>query len=163
MPILSSIALGVTIAARLPKVVNDYRALFSLIKRCSSKFSNKVTMVIDEFDGQGKNEIYEAAEIYLCNNLSTKNRKIKASKTEKEKNSIKVTLEHNERVKHVYDGHKFKWTWQEFKCFDHPKDINSVFRSEVKSFKLKFKKKHKDYVLETYLPYIMKEAKYLKG
>ncbi|KAK4366307.1 hypothetical protein RND71_014187 [Anisodus tanguticus] len=158
---ISSVAATVLL---VHKVINDYRVLFSVIKKTSSKFSKKVTMVIDECDGdQVKNEIYEAAEIYLSNKLmSTKNRKLKVSKQEKENNLIKVTMEHNEKVKDVYDGYKFKWVWLEFKCFDNPKDMDSLLRSEVKCFQLTFHKKHKNLALDYYLPYIIKEAKFLK-
>ncbi|KAF3617612.1 hypothetical protein FXO37_34563 [Capsicum annuum] len=149
----------VTIVTRLPKAVDKSIVFFYVVKKF---FSNKVSMMIDEFEGLVKNEMYEAAEIYLGNKLLfSKNRKIKVSKKE-EKNSIKVTLEHNEKLKDVYYGHKFKWIWQEFKCSDHPKDNNSIQRSEVKSFKLTFRKKDKKFVVESYLPFIMKEAKYLK-
>ncbi|PHT36663.1 hypothetical protein CQW23_24363 [Capsicum baccatum] len=154
--ILIVIGLVVTVIVRLPNTVNGYRNLVSEVKKICSR---KVTVVIDEFDGQEKNEIYEAAVIYLGNNLSSKNRKIKASKTDK---NFKVKLEHNEKVKDVYDGHKFKWVWLEFKCFDHPKNLNSIQKSEMKSFKLTFKKKHYRFVLDYYLPYIIEEAKLLK-
>ncbi|KAG5614245.1 hypothetical protein H5410_014069 [Solanum commersonii] len=64
-----------------------------------------------------------------------------------EKNSIKVALEHNEEVKYIYDGHKFKWI---------------SLQSEVKSFNLTFRAKDYDFVLDTYLPHILNDAKYQK-
>ncbi|KAH0701662.1 hypothetical protein KY285_015940 [Solanum tuberosum] len=146
MEILNSIATVITIATGLvvfAKTINDNRNLFSELKKM---FSNKVTMVIDEFD-----ELYEAVEIYLSNNMSPKKCKIKVSTTEtgkeKENNPIKVTLEHNEKVTDFYDDHKFKWVW---------------LQSEVKSFNLIFRKEDYEYVLDTYLPHIRKEVKYQK-
>ncbi|KAH0685380.1 hypothetical protein KY290_016656 [Solanum tuberosum] len=144
MEILQSMAAVVTIATGVvvyAKLINGNRNLFSELKK---KFSNKVTMVIDEFD-----EIYEAVEIYLSNNMSPKKCKIKVSTTEtgkekeneNENNPIKVTLEHNEKVTDFYDDHKFKWVW---------------LQSEVKSFNLIFRKEDYEYVLDTYLPHIRK-------
>ncbi|KAL3372790.1 hypothetical protein AABB24_005029 [Solanum stoloniferum] len=147
MEILSSIVIVITIVnglVVLVKTIDENRALFSELKKF---MSNKVTLVIYEFNGDVKDELYEAVEIYLSNNLSPKNGKIKASKTEKEKNSIKVALEHNKEVKYIYDGHKFKWI---------------SLQSEVKSFNLTFRAKDYDFVLDTYMPHILKEAKYQK-
>ncbi|XP_075086357.1 protein HYPER-SENSITIVITY-RELATED 4-like [Nicotiana tabacum] len=148
-------------AMLLPKAVHESRLLFSILKEKFDEFSNKVTMVIDEFDGQINNEIYEAVEIYLGNRLSGQKCRLKVSKTEEKKN-FKVTLEHNEKVKDFYDGNKFKWVWLEFKCFDNPRDMNSILRSEGKCFKLTFHKKYMDLALHSYLPHIMKEAKVLR-
>uniref|UniRef100_M1C227 ATP binding protein n=1 Tax=Solanum tuberosum TaxID=4113 RepID=M1C227_SOLTU len=142
MEILQSMAAVVTIATGVvvyAKLINGNRNLFSELKK---KFSNKVTMVIDEFD-----EIYEAVEIYLTKNMSPKKCKIKVSTTEtgeekeNENNPIKIILEHNEKVTDFYDDHKFKWVW---------------LQSEVKSFNLIFRKEDYEYVLDTYLSHIRK-------
>ncbi|KAG5614258.1 hypothetical protein H5410_014082 [Solanum commersonii] len=166
MTFLSAITTTITIIGGilgLLATINDNPALFSKFMKF---FSNKVTLVIDEYtledDERVKNEVYKAVEIYLCNKLSPQKCKVKASKTEKEKNSFKVTLEHNEKVKDVYNGHKFKWIWLEFKCLHHPDNLNSIHRSEMKSFNLIYRKKDYQYVFDTYLPHILNEAKYQK-
>uniref|UniRef100_M1C283 ATP binding protein n=1 Tax=Solanum tuberosum TaxID=4113 RepID=M1C283_SOLTU len=168
MTFLNSITTTITIIGGILGLlasINNNRALFSKLKKF---FSNKVTWVIDEYiilehDEKVKNEVYEAVEIYLCNNLSPQKCKVKVSKTEKEKkNSFKVTLEHNEKVKDVYNGHKFKWIWLEFKCLHHPDNLNSIHRSEMKSFNLIYREKDYQYVFDTYLPHILNEAKYQK-
>ncbi|WMV18104.1 hypothetical protein MTR67_011489 [Solanum verrucosum] len=143
MTFLNSIATTITIIGGILSLVisiNNNRALFSKLKKF---LSNKVTLVIDEYTLKDN-----AVEIYLCNNLSPQKCKVKASKTEKDqKNSFKVTLEHNEKVKDVFNGHKFKWIWLE---------------SEMKSFNLIYRKKDYQYVFDTYLPHILNEAKYQK-
>uniref|UniRef100_A0A3Q7FII3 AAA-type ATPase N-terminal domain-containing protein n=1 Tax=Solanum lycopersicum TaxID=4081 RepID=A0A3Q7FII3_SOLLC len=109
MEILNSIILVITIVnglVVLVKTIDENRALFSKLKKF---LSNKVTLVIYEVNGHVKDELYKAVEIYLSNNLPSNNGKINASKTEKEKNSIKLALEHNKEVEYIYDGHKFKW------------------------------------------------------
>ncbi|KAL3372792.1 hypothetical protein AABB24_005031, partial [Solanum stoloniferum] len=167
MTFLNSIATTITIIGGILSLVisiNNNRALFSKLKKF---LSNKVTLVIDEYtlkdNEKVRNEVYEAVEIYLCNNLSPQKCKVKASKTEKDqKNSFKVTLEHNEKVKDVFNGHKFKWIWLDFKCLHHPDNLNSIHRSEMKSFNLIYRKKDYQYVFDTYLPHILNEAKYQK-
>ncbi|KAL3341293.1 hypothetical protein AABB24_025709 [Solanum stoloniferum] len=159
MAFLNSLATTITIIGGILSLVmsvNNNRALFSKLKKFLSK---KATLVIDEYtlkdDEKVKNEGYEAVEIYLCNNLSPQKCKVKASKTEKEKNSFKVTLEQYEKVKDVYNGHKFKWIWLEFKCFD------SIHRSEMKSFNLIYRKKDYQFVFNTYLPHILNDQKHI--
>ena len=144
----------------LPQELYDY--LFFGLKNLFSRFSNQLTMVIDEFDGLVNNEIYEAAEMYLGNKLSTNTRRVKISKPEKEKR-FSITLEHDEEVTDVYSGQKFQWVWLskkvESRDFYNPRSMNSTLRSEVRSFELTFHKKNKELVLNSYLPYIIGEAK----
>ncbi|KAM3306242.1 protein HYPER-SENSITIVITY-RELATED 4-like [Capsicum chacoense] len=147
----------------IPRELHDY--LFYGLKNMFTMFSNQRTMVIDEFDGLVNNEIYEAAEIYLGNKLSPNIHRLKISKPEKEKN-FNITMERNEEVTDVYNGQTFKWIWlcrqTESKHFYNPRDMNSTLKSEIRSFELTFHKKNKDLVLNSYLPYIMKEAKLQK-
>ena len=46
--------------------------------------------------------------------------------------------------------------------FQNPRNFNSMLRSEARSFELSFHKKHRDLVLNTYLPCIVKESKSMK-
>ncbi|OIT29906.1 PREDICTED: AAA-ATPase At3g50940-like [Nicotiana attenuata] len=147
----------------LPPELHEY--FFFGLKNIFSRFSNQLTMVIDEFDGLVNNDIYEAAEMYLGNKLSPNTRRVKISKPEKEKH-INITMERDEEVTDVYNGQKFKWVWLcrrvESRDFYNPRDLNSTQRSEVRTFELTFHKKNKDLVLNSYLPYIIREAKLQK-
>lgn len=62
----------------IPPELHEY--LFFGLKNMFIKFSNQLTMVIDEFDGLVNNEIYEAVAIYLGNKLSPNIRRLKISK-----------------------------------------------------------------------------------
>uniref|UniRef100_A0A5B7B9Q7 AAA+ ATPase domain-containing protein n=1 Tax=Davidia involucrata TaxID=16924 RepID=A0A5B7B9Q7_DAVIN len=147
----------------LPHEFRDY--LFSGIQNFFNRFSSQLTMVIDEFDGLVNNEIYDAAELYLGTKISPNTHRLKVSKPEKEK-SITVAMERNEEITDVFDGANFQWVLicrrVEAKNFYNPRDTNSTLRSEVRSFELTFHKKHKAKVLESYLPYILKEAKSMR-
>ncbi|XP_057499279.1 AAA-ATPase At3g50940-like [Actinidia eriantha] len=147
----------------LPAEIQDY--LFSGLRILRNRFSSELTMVIDEFDGLVSNQIYEAAEAYLGPKISSTTRRLKLSKPDKE-HSINVAMERNEEVTDSFDGVKFKWVWVcrqiESKGYYNPRDMNSTLRSEVRSFELTFPKKHKQRAIESYIPYILKEAKLIK-
>ncbi|XP_016468477.1 AAA-ATPase At3g50940 [Nicotiana tabacum] len=169
--VLSTVGSVAATAMLVRTIVHDYippefhEYIFFGLKNIFTKFSNEFTMVIDEFDGLVNNEIYEAAEIYLGNKLSPNTHRLKISKPEKEKN-FNVAMERNEEVTDIYNGQKFKWIWlcmqTEAKHFHNPRDMNSTLKSEVRSFELTFHKKNKDLALNSYLPYILKEAKQQK-
>ncbi|PHT71449.1 hypothetical protein T459_26553 [Capsicum annuum] len=162
---VGSAAAMAMLAHNLPQEVQDY--IFFGLRSVLIKFSNQMTMVIDEFDGMVSNEVYESAQIYLGSKLSPDTRRFKVSKPEKEK-SFNTSMERNEEVVDVYKGEKFKWIWickqvgTSREYFYNPRDMNSTLRSEVRSYELTFHRKHKELVLECYLAYIINEAKLLK-
>jgi chaperone BCS1 len=144
----------------LPHEIHDY--LFSGVRSFFNRFSSQLTMIIDEFDGLVSNQIYEAAEIYLGSKISPNTHRLKVSKSDKEHN-FTITMESNEEISDVFNGVNFNWVLVcqqvESKNFHNPRDLNSTLRSEVRSFQLSFHKKHKEMVLNSYLPYIVKVAK----
>ena len=101
--VLSTIGSVAATAMLVRTIVNDYiprelhEYLFFGLKNMFIKFSNQLTMVIDEFDGLVNNEIYEAVAIYLGNKLSPNIKRLKISKPAKEKN-FNITMERNEEV-----------------------------------------------------------------
>ncbi|XWS42095.1 hypothetical protein CRYUN_Cryun17cG0139200 [Craigia yunnanensis] len=148
----------------LPYEIKDY--VFFGIRKIFNRFSSTLTMVIDEFNGLVYNQVYEAAEIYLGSKISPSSQRFKVSKPEKE-NKFIVSMERNEEMVDIYNGIKFNWVLvckqvESTRHFHNPLDINSTLRSELRSFELSFSKKHKEMVLNSYLPHILKEAKSLK-
>ncbi|KAK7386546.1 hypothetical protein VNO78_26862 [Psophocarpus tetragonolobus] len=148
----------------LPSELRSYMsgAIHSLFWR----FSSDITIVIDEFDGLVSNEIYEAAETYLGRKISPSTHRLKVSKPESEKTFI-LAMERNESLSDVFNGVKFNWTLvchqvESRNLFRNPRDLNSSLKSEVRSLELTFHKKHKDTVLNHYLPFILQEAKSMK-
>ncbi|XP_073124404.1 AAA-ATPase At3g50940-like [Henckelia pumila] len=143
----------------LPYEFQDY--VFSGIRNFFSKFSNQLTLVIEEFDGLESNQIYEAAEAYLGSKASPNTRRLKISKPEKEK-SLNITVDNDEEVLDFYKGEKFRWVWictkTEARDFYNPRDRNSTMKSVIRSFQLTFHRKNKDLAIESYLPYIINEA-----
>ncbi|KAM3288662.1 hypothetical protein P3S67_022092 [Capsicum chacoense] len=136
---VGSAAAVAMLAHNLPQEVQDY--IFLGLRSVLIKFSNQMTMVIDEFDGMVSNEVYESAQIYLGSKLSPDTHRFKVSKPEKEK-SFNTSMERNEEVVDVYKGEKFKWIWickqvgTSREYFYNPRDMNSTLRSEVRSYEL---------------------------
>ncbi|XP_043719870.1 protein HYPER-SENSITIVITY-RELATED 4-like isoform X2 [Telopea speciosissima] len=148
----------------LPHEVQDY--IFSGLRKLINNFSSQQTIVIEEFDELTNNQIYEAVEIYLGNKVSPSNRQtLRISKSDKEKN-IKIAMGRNEEIVDTFDGIQFKWRLVcrqvESKVFHNPRDLNSTFRSEIRSFEFNFHKKYKDMVFDSYLPHILKKSKSMK-
>ncbi|XP_059295436.1 protein HYPER-SENSITIVITY-RELATED 4-like [Lycium ferocissimum] len=149
----------------LPSEFQDYISVS--VRNIFNKFSNQLTMVIDEFDGLDVNEVYEAAQIYLGSKISpTNTHRLKVSKPLKEK-KFNVSMERNEEVVDFHNGQKYTWAWvcQQVgsrRSIYNPRDMNSTMRSEVRSFELTFHRKNKDIVLDSYLSHVINEAKLLK-
>ncbi|KAK1410434.1 hypothetical protein QVD17_36971 [Tagetes erecta] len=148
----------------LPVEFQDY--LYFGLRNFINKLSRQLTMVIYEFDGFQENEIYKAAELYLGYRISSDIHRLKVTKNSNEKN-INVAMEMNDEFVDVYNGVKFKWCLlsktlptREYHNYD---DMGgSMNRSDQRSLELTFHKKHKDLVLNEYLPFILNDAKTTK-
>lgn len=143
----------------IPYEFQDYA--FSGIQNFFKRFSNQLTLVIEELDGLERNEIYQAAEIYLGSKASPNTRWLKVSKPEKEK-SLNITVVSDEEVIDFYNGEKFRWVGirrtNEKNNFYNPRDTNWAMKYESRSFQLTFHRKNKDLAIESYLTYIINEA-----
>ncbi|KAL3722552.1 hypothetical protein ACJRO7_034859 [Eucalyptus globulus] len=120
--------------------------LFRSIRGFLKSFSSEVTVVIEEFDGLAGNQIYKAAELYLGNKISPTKMSIFKAK--------------NQEVTDVFEGVNFKWRQItrdiELKRMTHERRQSQV--SEVRYYQLKFHKKHKDLVFNSYFPFILNEG-----
>lgn len=159
---------SVAAAAMLTRsIVQDYmpdevHELISFgIRRFFSYFSSQMTAVIEEGSaGIEHNELFEAAESYLSTKISNSTRRIKVNKLEKQ-SSLSVTVEREEEVGDAFDGVKLSWILHVDR-----KDLrnlrgdltSSALKSEVRYYELRFNKRFKNLVLESYLPFVVKEA-----
>ncbi|XP_061368091.1 AAA-ATPase At5g17760-like [Gastrolobium bilobum] len=122
--------------------------------------SSTLTLIIEESSGIARNQVYDAAEAYLSTKVSPENERLKISKSPKEKN-LTIRLEKGEKLTDSYDGVSLKWGF-ECKEQDNNNSSNDHDRSEKRYFRLSFHKKHKEMVLESYLPFILEKAKEMK-
>lgn len=136
----------------------EFRSYFYFYtQKLFSRFSSTVTMVINERDGIVPNEMYSAAHTYLGTKISPSTKTFKVTKPEKEKNFV-VSMSSNEEVEDVFSGVKFKWTFVA-ESMNHSDHSGSSHSSVTRSFLLFFPRKHKEMVIESYLPFILQEAK----
>ncbi|OMO56986.1 hypothetical protein CCACVL1_26132 [Corchorus capsularis] len=144
----------------IPYPIRNY--LFSTLRYFFKPRSPILTLVIEECNGMARNQVFDAAEVYLCTRISPNTDRLKISKTPKEKN-LTIRLEKGEKIVDFYEGVELKWR---FICAEAEKsnNPNDHFppRAEKRSFELCFHKKHKEIVLNSYVPFILERAKVIK-
>ncbi|MED6148684.1 hypothetical protein PIB30_055218 [Stylosanthes scabra] len=129
-------------------------------------FSSQLTIVIEEFKGVSKNQVYEAAEVYLGSKGTLSALRVKASKSEEDKN-LAFVVDKNQQVCDDYEG---VMVWWKLCCEyvastgnkEHPDDVNASLRSEVRSYELTFHMKHKEKIFNSYLPFVLERAKAIR-
>lgn len=143
-----------------PPEFRDY--FYDGFRNIFGRFSSQFTMIIDEMDGIGPNQIYDAAVTYLATKISPSTTRLKVSKLEKEHN-ITTAVESNEELIDTFNGVKFQWilVCNETQTENYH-NRHSPYISISRSFHLCFHKKHREIALESYLPYVLLQAKELK-
>lgn len=151
----------------LPSELYDY--VSSKFYKIFKNFSSEFTIVIEEFRGLSRNQIFEAADIYLSLKVTSSTRRVKLGKSENEKN-VAMTVDKDEEVFDSFENIQVKWKLisTEVKSSSrqgpgqHLRDLNATLRSEVRSYELTFHKKHKEKVLKTYLAHVLETSKAIK-
>ncbi|XP_057725300.1 AAA-ATPase At3g50940-like [Arachis stenosperma] len=145
------------------EIINFFNLKFHGMKRF---FSSQLTIVIEEFKGVSKNQVYEAAEVYLGSKGTLSAVRVKASKSMEDKN-LAFVMDKNQEVCDDYEGVMVRWKL----CCEyvasagnkeHPDDINASLKSEVRSYELTFHMKHRDKIFNSYLPFVLERAKAIR-
>ncbi|CAN6484861.1 unnamed protein product [Victoria cruziana] len=127
-----------------------------------SRFSSRLSMVVEEYNEFAVNRLYEAAEVYLSTRISPSSTRLKVRKPDKEKGFL-VTLDKGEEIVDVFDGVKMTWR---FICTETEKKVpnsrGGFSMKEARCFELSFDKIHREKVLSSYFPYILNRAKAIK-
>lgn len=146
-----------SVAANL--ILKRIQTYFSSLANLSAKLSSQLTVVIDEFDGLTSNQMFDAAIVYLSTKISGATKRIKVNKPPKQQ-ELSVTVDKNQEIVDFHGKVHFKWILHSATVKQTVKNDNS--RSELQYFELGFNKKHKDYALKVYLPYVLAKAKEMK-
>ncbi|XP_010453976.1 PREDICTED: AAA-ATPase At5g17730-like isoform X1 [Camelina sativa] len=125
-----------------------------------------LTLIIDDQIKNGMyNELYGAAQVYLSTKINTNAERLRISRDRSEKN-VNLNLSVGEVVSDVYQGIELKWRF----CVNSKKsnmvhDLGEQFKldPERESFELSFEKKHRDLVLNSYVPYVERKAKVINN
>ncbi|XP_006423336.2 protein HYPER-SENSITIVITY-RELATED 4 [Citrus clementina] len=134
-------------------VLMNIRGLFE-------SFSSEITLIIDQFDGLASNQIYRAADIYLGNKISPSTKMFRVSMPEKE-TKMSISMAKNQEIVDHFDGVKLKWkqVTRQVESTQYNHYNSSLMQSEIRYFNLTFHKQHKDKVLNSYFPYILRKSK----
>lgn len=128
-----------------------------IIDRFFSQRSTHITMVVDEQNGITRNQIYDAAEIYLRTKINPNADRLKVNKNAKQK-KITLSMVKDQEVLDSYQGLDLKW---QFVLIEAERDKGS-FQPEKRYFELTFEKSKKGTVVDEYLPFILEKAKEIK-
>ena len=81
-------------------------------------------------------------------------------------NKLSITMDGNDDVNDTFNGVSLKWTFISrsipTRYFNDPDNYHSIANSELKFFQLRFHKKHKQMVLDSYLPYVVEKYRAMK-
>lgn len=95
---------------------------------------NQLTGVIEEFQGMSKNQVFEAAEAYLGTEATLSAQRVKASKSENDKN-LSFGVDRDEEVNDAVEGVRVRWKYifkhTEFSRNRHH-DMNASLRSQIR-------------------------------
>lgn len=131
----------------------------SLIRYLLTTLSNKITIVLNHRCCISSNQVYDSAEIYLSKKFSPVTNRFKVNKTSKQK-VINVNMEKDQIITDKYGDIQIMWR---FVFIEAQKDRNCFSSSsEKRFFELSFHKKHKDAILNNYLPFVLEKAKEIK-
>ncbi|XP_047320761.1 protein HYPER-SENSITIVITY-RELATED 4-like [Impatiens glandulifera] len=113
--------------------------------------SSEITLIIEELDGFGFNQLYKAAEIYLGSKIFQSTSTFRVTMPEKDTN-IYTSMAENRKMLDYFNGAKFKWrqVTQEGKS-----------SSRIRYYRLVFNKKHKQLVFDSYFPFLLEESRKL--
>ncbi|KAF8018704.1 hypothetical protein BT93_H3566 [Corymbia citriodora subsp. variegata] len=144
--------------------------LSSAVRSFLVRFSSQLTLVIEEYDGLVNNQIYDAAQIYLSAKISPTTRRLRVAKPAGEDN-LSISMEPREEVVDMFGGAKLRWVVASKRVetgFGASRGrrrrtmVPVTTESEARYFELSFHKKHKDMVMNTYLPRVVEEAKWMR-
>ncbi|KAI6671437.1 hypothetical protein NL676_006322 [Syzygium grande] len=146
----------------VPPEFQDF--LFSRIRGFLSCFSNEMTLVIKRHAAHAQNELFGAARVFLAAKHSPSVRRMVVTKSAKEKH-FALAVDQNQAVVDTFRGVELKWVFTSSQVgsgYRVHHGRNSTVQHEVQYFELTFHKKHREMVVESYLPFVIDEAKSLK-
>ncbi|KGN64267.1 AAA-ATPase ASD, mitochondrial [Cucumis sativus] len=121
-----------------------------------------VRIAIYEFVGDrfSRNKAFAAVEAYLSDKLSDDAKRLKAEVGES-KNNFSLSMDEYERVTDEYENAEFWWTSSKI-AGSATKSLSLYPDTDRRFYQLKFHKKHRELVKESYLKHVLKEGKEIR-
>ncbi|KAK1373483.1 Protein hyper-sensitivity-related 4 [Heracleum sosnowskyi] len=159
----------------VPRQVQDFlvKALFRIFKRTNTSL---LTLVVDQFDGMSRNDLFDSFEIYMSTKTNPNTQRLKITKRSKDKH-VTVRLAQSENIIEFFQGIKIKW---KFVCEEsenvggknnsrnsskYPDDYGNRPRDYKTKlwFELRFEKEHKETVINSYIPFVLEKTKAIQN
>ena len=137
----------------IPRELQSY--LYSAVRQLFTPLSSDLTLIIEEFSGMGRNQVFDAAELYLRTKVSPAAARLRVSKNPRQK-TLAVAIDRGEQIEDAFENIHLNWR---FVCTEEDKNNRS---GEERYFELSFHKKFKDRVLGFYLPFVIIRANAIK-
>ncbi|XP_047322232.1 AAA-ATPase At3g50940-like [Impatiens glandulifera] len=118
------------------------------IKTIYKSISSEITLIVEELDGFGINQLYKAAEIYLGSKIFQSTSTFRVTMPEKDTN-IYTSMAENQKMVDYFNGAKFKWR----------QVTQEVHKIRIRYYRLVFNKKHKQLVFDSYFPFVLEESR----
>ncbi|KAF8022795.1 hypothetical protein BT93_F0338 [Corymbia citriodora subsp. variegata] len=157
-------ALALRLLDRIPDAV-EY-CFLSRIRVLSARLSSRLTVVIKDSDGLAPNRMFEASHLYLGTKLSPSTKRIDVHKPLQEEELV-LRMDTDQELVESFMGAELKWvlmssTHENLASVGKMSRDQGAVKAETKYFELSFHKKHREMVLKSYLPWILREAKEIK-
>ncbi|KAL3629115.1 hypothetical protein CASFOL_026337 [Castilleja foliolosa] len=137
---------------------NSFAPFFKhLIDKFFNKKPNHITLVVEEQSGMLRNQIYDAAEIYLRTKINPDSDRLKVTKSSKQSN-ITLSIVKDQEILDRFNDFELKWQF----VLVEPDGERRKYESEKRYFELTFEKPNKDTVVNEYLPLVLSRAKEIK-
>lgn len=121
--------------------------------------SSQLTLVIEEKDGMSENELYKASEIFTSTKIHPSIDYLNISKTSKE-DHLNIKFDKSETIVDFFQDVEITWRFVSENLENNRYDDDlEEFEAERKYFELSFDKKHKDFVVNCYVPFVLEKSK----
>ncbi|PIN05517.1 AAA+-type ATPase [Handroanthus impetiginosus] len=113
-----------------------------------------VQITFNEFSGKRltRSEAFSAIEAYLSSTSAAQAQRLKAEILKNSTNPLSLTMDDYEEVSDEYEGVKVFW------ASGKTISSNQNFSEEKRFYSLKFHKKHRNFIIETYINQVLKQG-----
>ncbi|ESQ50640.1 hypothetical protein EUTSA_v10022958mg, partial [Eutrema salsugineum] len=135
-------------------VPEQLRSYFSgLFDRLFTPKSKNLTVIIDENFGLNRNQVFDAAEMYLRNKIGPETERLRVGKTPKQKH-FTISIEKGEEIFDSFENSQVKWSYVQSE--------NEKGDKVKRYYELTFEKKLRDKVMGSYLSHVVAESEEIK-
>ncbi|KAK1374061.1 Protein hyper-sensitivity-related 4 [Heracleum sosnowskyi] len=153
----------------VPRQVQHY--IISVISRCFQRpivvKNSQFTLLVEKSDGISQNHLFDIFETYMSTKPNPATKCLKISQSQRD-HKITTKLAQSEKLTDFYQGIEITW---EFICPEsedtsgknNSKGSSDAMKHSKHWFELRFENVHKEMIMESYIPFVLKEVKAMKN